>query len=115
MKLLLATLWTLSTPLLLAVDSPPAEANAVVEKAVPFRLQVSELTSSSFSHTAPDGSKQKLFATSKTAVSKGDRSAVFGDIKLGDIITGLRVKKEAEGEWDIVNITNIESPAAPKR
>ncbi len=98
---------------LLAVDPPPAEPGAVVDKAIPFTLPVSELTSSGFIYTEPNGTKQKLVVTTKTEVMQGDRAAVFGDIKLGDIVTGTLTKTTGTNEWKILKITKFEP--APKK
>jgi hypothetical protein len=97
----------------LAWAEQPTEPNAVVDKPTAFTLPVSELAVSSFTYVAPNGARERHVVTSRTQVMQGEKAAVFGDIKLGDIVTGLRVQKPDSDEWEILKIKSFTHPAPP--
>jgi hypothetical protein len=112
MKILLLALGLPFCTLLVQAQNQSTEANAVVEKPAPFTARVSELTTSGFMSVGPNGAKQTNLVTAKTEIKKGDKSAVFGDLKLGDVVTGTRTKTPKAGEWDVLKITNFVSEPA---
>lgn len=112
MKSLLLALGLSFSALAAQAQNPSTEANAVVEKPAPFTARVSELTTSGFISVGPNGAKQNNLVTAKTEIKKGEKSSVFGDIKLGDVVTGSRTKTSKAGEWDVLKITNFVSEPA---
>ena len=59
-----------------------------------------------------DGVEVKNVVTDKTEIKNGEAAAKFGDIKLGESVSGLRLKK-SDTEYEVVKITKF-GPAAPK-
>ena len=49
----------------------------------------------SFTHNNKDGSAVKFVVTATTVIKNGETDAKFEDIKVGDTVNGLRVKKSA--------------------
>ena len=48
----------------------------------------------------------KHVVTAKTEINNGDKSAKFKDIKVGDFVSGLRLKK-SDTEYEVVKITKF--------
>lgn len=65
-----------------------------------------------FSHTNKDGTVVKFMVTDKTEVKNGDAVAKLGDIKVGDTVSGSRIKKSPT-EYEVVKITKF--GPAPER
>jgi hypothetical protein len=59
-----------------------------------------------------DGAEVKHVVTDTTEIKNGDAAAKFSDIKAGDTVSGLRLKK-SDTEYEVVKITKF-GPAAPK-
>ena len=58
--------------------------------------------------TNKDGKVVKNNVIDTTEINNGDAAAKFEDIKVGDTVNGLRIKKnEAGTEYDVVKITKI--------
>lgn len=89
----------------------PAEAKpAKPAKALPFNSEVDEIDAAgkSFTHNNVDGKKVKNVVTDKTEIKQGEAAAKFEDIKVGDTVAGLRLKKAEDGtEYEIVKITKF--------
>ena len=67
----------------------------------------------SFTHKNADGKMVKNVVTDKTEIKNGDAAAKFEDIKVGDKVSGLRLKKNADGtEYEVVKITKFAAAAA---
>lgn len=85
-----------------------------VEKAMPMHAVVDSIdaTAKSFTQKTKDGKMIKHMVTDKTEIKNGDKVAKFEDIKVGDNVHGMRLKK-SETEYEVVKITKFE-PAAIK-
>jgi len=96
-----------------AAEAKPAEATKPATKAVkplPMNLRVDEIdaTAKTFTQVRRDGVKVKHVVTENTQILQGEAAAKFEDIKVGDMVGGRRVKKNAEGtEYEIVKITKF--------
>jgi len=84
------------------------------DKPIPMYVQADEIDASTKTiiHTNKDGKKSKNSVTATTEIKNGDKEAKFEDIKVGDMVSGLR-KKTGEGTYDIVKITKF-GPKAEK-
>lgn len=91
------------------VAAKPAEA-----KAMPMNSRVDEIDAAgkTFTQVTRDGRKVKHVITSNTTIKQGEADARFEDLKVGDMVSGMRVKKSAD-EYEVVKITKF-GPAAPK-
>lgn len=87
---------------------PAAAAKVAPEKAYPMhsRVDVIDAKAKTFTHKNKDGKEVKHVVTSKTEINNGDKSAKFEDIKVGDYVSGLRLKKSAN-EYEVVKITKF--------
>ena len=101
-------------------DKPAASAAPVAEKPkadsekpknVSLHTIVDSIDASgkSFSHKNKDGKEVKNVVTSKTEIKNGEKDAKFEDIKVGDEVRGLRLKKN-DAEYEVVKITYIGAP-----
>lgn len=70
------------------------------------RVDVIDAKAKTFTHKNKDGKEVKHVVTSKTAINNGDKSAKFEDIKIGDYVSGLRLKK-SDTEYEVVKITKF--------
>lgn len=98
-----------------AADKPAAAPKA--PKALPFSSTADEIDAAgkSFTHKNADGKVVKNVVTDKTEIKNGEAAAKFEDIKVGDKVSGLRVKKNDDGtEYEVVKITKFSAPAAKK-
>jgi hypothetical protein len=84
----------------------PAEAKPA--KAIPLYTEVSAIDAAtkSFTHKNKDGKEVKFNVTDKTEIKNGDAAAKFEDIKVGDYVSGSRIKK-SDSEYDVVKITKF--------
>ncbi len=95
----------------------PAAPAAKAPKPLPFSSTADEIDAAgkSFTHANADGKKVKNVVTDKTEIKNGEAAAKFEDIKVGDKVSGLRLKKNADGtEYEVVKITKFAAPAAKK-
>jgi len=96
----------------------PAETPKVkVEKPMPMHAVVDSIdaTAKSFTHKNKDGKMITYMVTDKTEIKNGEKIAKFEDIKVGDNVHGMRLKK-SESEYDVVKITKFEpEPTKPKK
>jgi len=65
-----------------------------------------------FTQKRRDGVEVKHIVTATTEIRNGDATGKFEDIKVGDQVNGLRLKK-GETEYEVVKITKY-GPPAPK-
>ena len=116
-----------------AAAAPAAEAKAAAVKAVEAKPAVPSVkpmsmstkvdaidaAAKTFSHNNADGKVVKFNVLATTEIKNGQAAAKFEDIKVGDTVSGSRLKK-SETEYDIVKITKFgvvaakeKKPAAP--
>jgi uncharacterized cupredoxin-like copper-binding protein len=102
--------------------APAAEATKVadaekakVAKPLPMYSRADEIDAAgkTFTQVNKDGKKVKHVVTDKTVIKNGDKEAKFEDIKVGDTVSGLRLKTN-DTEWEVVKITKFGAPAAKK-
>ena len=100
--------------------APAAEAKAAAVKAVeakpavpsvkplPMNTKVDAIDAAAktFSHNNADGKVVKFNVLATAEIKNGEAAAKFEDIKVGDTVSGLRLKKSAT-EYDIVKITKF--------
>ena len=103
-----------------AVAPVAAAAAAVVApiaavKSLPMTTSVDAIDAAtkSFTHNNTDGSAVKFVVTTTTMIKNGEADAKFEDIKVGDTVNGLRVKKSAT-EYEVTKITAFGPKAAKK-
>lgn len=65
-----------------------------------------------FAMKKKDGTEVKHVVTDKTDIKNGEASAKLSDIKVGDYVSGLRLKK-SDTEYEVVKISKF-GPAKPK-
>ena len=80
-----------------AEAAKPAEKPAAAPKApkaMPFNTTADEIDAAgkSFTHANKDGKKVKNVVTDTTEIKNGDAAAKFEDIKVGEEVSGKRVK-----------------------
>jgi hypothetical protein len=94
-----------------AAEAPAAAGEA---KPLPMNAKVDAIDAKAktFSHTNKDGTVVKFTVTDKTEIKNGEAAAKLEDIKVGDTVAGLRLKKSAT-EYEVVKITKF-GVAAPK-
>jgi hypothetical protein len=103
-----------------AVDAAKKPAEAVKEaaaeaKPLPMhsRADTVDAAGKTFTTKRKDGVEVKHVVTDKTEIKNGEAAAKFEDIKAGDFVNGLRLKK-SETEYEVVKITKI-GPAPEKK
>jgi hypothetical protein len=96
-----------------ATEPKPAEAAKPAAKAVkplPMNARVDEIDAAAktFTQVRKDGVKVKHVVTPNTEIHQGEAAAKFADLKVGDMVGGLRVEKNADGtEYEVVKITKF--------
>ena len=99
-----------------AEAAKPAETSHAKKEAakearpLPMNARVDEIDAAgkTFTQTTREGKKVKHVITSKTDIKQGKDSAKFEEIKVGDMVAGSRVKKNAEGtEYEVIKITKF--------
>ena len=92
-------------------------AAKVVGEAKPLpmnsRADTIDTKARTFTMKRKDGVEVKHVITDKTEIKNGEAPAKLGDIKVGDYVGGLRLKK-SETEYEVVKITKF-GPAEPKK
>ena len=102
--------------------APSAEKGKAAEagKPIPMYVRADEIdvAGKSITQVAKDGKKSKNSVTSTTVIMNGDKPATLADIKVGDYVSGNRLKT-GEATYDIVKITKFgpkaEKPAGEKK
>ncbi len=94
---------------------PAAEKVAGEGKTLPMYAEVSAIDAGgkSFTHKNKDGKEVKFVITDKTEIKNNEAPAKFADIKVGDYVSGSRVKK-SDTEWEIVKISKFGPKEAKK-
>jgi hypothetical protein len=94
-----------------APAAAPADKPKTDAKPSPFHTIVDSIDAKgqSFSHKNKDGKEVKFVVTSKTELLNEGKSATFADIKVGDEVTGTRLKK-SDTEYDVVKTGYIGAP-----
>ncbi len=98
-----------------ALAAAPAESVAAATpakpvKPLPMNSRVDEIDAAAktFTQNTRDGRKVKHVVTEKSAINQGATPARFEDIKVGDMVSGLRLKKNTEGtEYEVIKITKF--------
>jgi len=94
-------------------DAKPAETKAA-GKAMPMNARVDAIDAATKTLTTKrkkDGVDIKHVVTDATEINNGDAAGKFEDIKVGDTVSGLRMKK-SDTEYDVVKITKYGPRAA---
>lgn len=89
-----------------ATPAPPKTADA--SKPIPMYAEVGtiDVAGKSFTHKNKTGKEVKFVITDKTEIKNGEAAAKFGDIKVGDWVSGSRLKK-SDTEYEVVKITKF--------
>lgn len=90
-------------------EKPKAPADPT--KPMPMHTVVDTIDAAgkSFTHKNKDGKEVKYVTTAKTEFKNGEKDATFADIKVGNEVNGLRVKK-SDTEYEVVKTTYIGAP-----
>ena len=78
---------------------------------LPMNARVDEIDAAgkTFTLKRKDGVAVKHVVTDATEIKQGDAAAKFEDIKVGDVVAGLRNKK-SDTEYEVVKITKFGAP-----
>ncbi|MCE9611069.1 MAG: hypothetical protein K8R23_12815 [Chthoniobacter sp.] len=92
----------------------PAKPAVPAAKAMGMYTKVDAIDAAAktFSHNNKDGTVVKFVVTDTTDIKNGDAAAKLSDIKVGDTVSGSRIKKSAT-EYEVVKITKF-GPAPAK-
>jgi hypothetical protein len=98
-----------------APAKPAAEKVAGEGKPMPMNAEVSTIDAAgkSFTHKNKDGKEVKFVITDKTEIKNGEAAAKLADIKVGDWVGGMRLKK-SDTEYEVLKITKF-GPKAEKK
>ena len=88
--------------------APSATPEAISGKPIPMYSEVSTIDAAgkSWTHKNKDGKEVKFQTTDKTDIKQKGVAAKFGDIKVGDWVSGTRVKK-SDTEYEVEKITKF--------
>lgn len=98
-----------------AADTAATAAKATGEaKPLPMYARADSIDAkgNSFTTKRKDGVEVKHVITDKTEIKNGDAAAKLSDIKVGEYVSGTRLKK-SNTEYEVVKITRF-GPAKPK-
>ena len=99
------------------VEKPADAAKEASGEAKPMpmhaRADSVDAAGKTFTTKRKDGVELKHVVTDKTEIKNGEVAAKFEDIKAGDFVNGLRLKK-SDTEYEVVKITKI-GPAPEKK
>ena len=95
-------------------DTKPVSAAPGTAKPIGMYTKVDSIDPAGnlFTHKNKDGREVKFIVTAKTTVKNGDKPATLADIKVGDTVSGSRIKK-SDTEYEVVKITKF-AVAPPK-
>ena len=104
-----------------SMEKPAADAVKAV-KPLPMysRVDTIDAKAKTFTHKNADEKVVTFTVTATTEIKQGETAAKFEDIKVGDMVSGLRLKK-GEGQYEVVKITKFgpapakKAPEAPKK
>ena len=88
--------------------APSATPEATSGKSIPMYSEVSSIDTAgkSWIHKNKSGKEVKFVVTDKTDIKNNGAAAKFDDIKVGDWVSGSRVKK-SDTEYEVVKITKF--------
>ncbi len=91
-------------------SSAPAKAIGMYS-----RVDSIDAAGKTFTHRNADGKVVKFVVTDRTEIKNSDKPATLGDIKVGDTVSGSRIKK-SDTEYQVVKITKfgVATPKAKK-
>lgn len=95
-------------------DAKPAAEAGKADRPLPMTARVDNIDAAkkTFTMKRKDGYEVKHIVTDKTDIKNNGAAAKFEDIKMGDTVSGSRIKK-SETEYEVVKITKF-GVAAPK-
>jgi hypothetical protein len=100
-----------------APAAAPAAAGAEkkADKPLPMNATATEIDAAAktFTHVTAAGKRVKHTVTATTTIMQGEAAAKFEDIKVGDTVAGLRLKKGTD-DYEVVKITKF-GVKAPKK
>ena len=100
-----------------AADAAKEGAAKVVGEAKPMpmyqRADSIDAKAKTFTNKKKDGTEVKHVITDKTEIKNGEAPAKLSDIKVGEYVSGLRLKK-SDTEYEVVKISKF-GPPAPKK
>ena len=104
-------------------DAKPAAEAKPAGEAKPLGMYVKvdaiDAKTKTFTHKNKDGKEVKFVVTDKTEIKNGEAAAKLADIKVGDTVSGSRLKK-SDTEYEVVKITKFgiapprETPKKPE-
>ena len=86
----------------------PAAAKPAAPKTLPMYSHADsiDVAAKTFTSKRKDGVEIKHVLTDKTEIKNGDAAATLADIKVGDYVSGSRIKK-SETEYEVVKISKF--------
>lgn len=101
---------TAATPAPKAAAAPATPSAKVMGMYV--KVDTIDAKAKNFTHTNKDGTVVKFVITDTTDIKNGEAAAKLEDIKVGDQVSGSRIKKSAT-EYEVVKVTKF-GPKAEK-
>ena len=95
-----------------AMEKPMDAMKAAKPLPMWSRVDTIDAAAKNFTHKNADGKVVTFAVTATTEIKQGEAAAKFEDIKVGDVVSGLRIKK-GEGQFEVVKITKF-GPAPTK-
>ena len=91
-----------------AAPAKPAAAKPAAAKPMAMYSEVTTIDAAgkSFTHKNKDGKEVKFVITDTTEIKNGDAAAKLEDIKVGDYVSGSRLKK-SETEYEVIKISKF--------
>ena len=91
-----------------AATPAPKAPEPKAAKPMPMYSEVAaiDVAAKSFTHKNKDGKEVKFTLTDKTEIKNGADAAKFEDIKVGDYVSGTRLKK-SETEYEVIKISKF--------
>ena len=104
-----------ATPAPKPAATPAAKPAEKPAKPMPMYSEVStiDVAAKTFTHKNKDGKEVKFVLTDKTEIKNGDAAAKLEDIKVGDYVSGSRLKK-SETEYEVIKVSKF-GPKAEKK
>lgn len=89
-----------------ATPAPAEPAKPAKPLPMYSRVDTIDVAGKTFTNKRKDGVEVKHVVTATTEIRNGEAAAKFADIKIGDYVSGLRLKK-GEKEYEVVKITKF--------
>ena len=104
-----------ATPAPKPAATPAAKPADKPAKPMPMYSEVTaiDVAAKTFTHKNKDGKEVKFVLTDKTEIKNGDAAAKLEDIKVGDWVSGSRLKK-SETEYEVIKISKFGAKAEKK-